>query len=261
MFFIVSKAIAFLLVPSNVILLCGFSGLVLWRTRWRRLGARLASFFLFVFVFLAVVPVGGFLLSILESRFPPWDARNGAPDGIVVLGGAILPLHSTVYGAPMVSSDAGRLIAMGRLAHAYPNARIVYSGGDASLFNDGTEADFVPALLDSIGVPRSRVTLETKARNTTENALLAMELMRPKPGERWLLVTSAYHMPRAIGAFRQAGFAVEAYPSNWYTLPQWRWQISRLLGGVETFDFAMREWIGLVAYRATGKSDALLPGP
>ena len=136
----------------------------------------------------------------------------------MVLGGAISPGLSREYGETVVGGDAGRVIAIAKLARAYPNARIVYSGGDASLLANGLpEAKFLYPLLDSFGVPRERVMLESRSRNTAENAAFTKELVKPKPGERWLLVTSAQHMPRAVGCFRRIGFAVEAYPVAWHT--------------------------------------------
>ena len=121
----------------------------------------------------------------------------------------------------------------------------------------------VGALFESLGVPPGRITLENRSRNTAENAAYSKALAAPKPGERWLLVTSAAHMPRAIGAFREAGFPVEAYPVDYQTNG---WQDLRavfgsLSGGLRQMDTALHEWIGLVAYRLTGKSSALLPGP
>jgi uncharacterized SAM-binding protein YcdF (DUF218 family) len=105
--------------------------------------------------------------------------------------------------------------------------------------------------------------LENRSRNTAENAAFSKALVAPKPGERWLLVTSAMHMPRAIGAFREAGFPVEAYPVDYQTNG---WQDLRnvfgsLSGGLGQLDGALHEWIGLIAYRLTGKSSALFPGP
>lgn len=262
MFFIVSKVIAFFLVPSNLLLICGVTGVVLLLTRRHRLGLRLAAFSLLSLAFLAIVPVGGLLLSILESRFPPWDASKGPPDGVVVLGGAIGSGHAPAAGVPMVNGDAGRLFAMAKLAHEYPKARIIYTAGDASLLGNGeAEAALVPALLESFGLPPTRVAFEAKARNTVENATYAKQMAAPKPGERWLLVTSAYHMPRAVGCFRKAGFAVQAYPSNWRTQFGWPWQSRRLLSGIWAFDLAAREWIGLIVYRLIGKTNALLPTP
>ena len=263
MFFVLSKTVALLLLPSNLLILCGLAGVVLMMTRRRRLGACLAGGSIVTMALVSFLPVGALLLSSLESRFPQWDRAKGAPDGIIVLGGAINPRHSLAYDTPMVNADAGRIVALAKLARDYPDAPIVYTGGDASLFgDDGAETDFVYPLLDAVGVPRSRVMLEGKSRNTAENAAFTRELVQPKPGERWLLVTSAFHMPRAMGCFRKAGFAVEAYPANWYTLPRGAFEFPRSLSfGLRTLDLAVHEWLGLIAYRLAGKIDAVLPAP
>ena len=98
----------------------------------------------------------------------------------------------------------------------YPNARVVFSGGSANLIsNDAREADFAGAIFESLGIDKSRLIMERRSRNTQENAEFSKALVAPKDGERWLLVTSAFHMPRSVGLFRKAGFAVEPYPVDW----------------------------------------------
>ena len=127
---------------------------------------------------------------------------------------------------------------------------------------DWPEANFLYPLLDSFGVARERVVLESRSRNTAENAAFTKELMKPKPGERWLLVTSAQHMPRAVGCFRRVGFAVEAYPVAWHTGMRISLRPSDAMGGgLARTDFAIHEWIGLIAYWLTGRTSELLPGP
>jgi uncharacterized SAM-binding protein YcdF (DUF218 family) len=263
MFFTLSKTAAFFLLPSNFLIAIGFVGLVLMVTRFKRAGRRtvMASF-----VLLAVLgfsPLGAFLSHELESRFPPWDASRGAPDGIVVLGGGISSVISRDYGDTMINRDGGRVIALIKLARVYPNARIVYSNGDGSLRgNSVAEADYLAPLLDSFGNPHDRVTLALRSRNTFENAAFTKELVKPKPGERWLLVTSAQHMPRAIGGFRQAGFPVEAYPVAWHTRKRLRFYPSdKVSGGLGRLDDATHEWLGLTAYWLSGKTSEFLPGP
>ncbi len=105
--------------------------------------------------------------------------------------------------------------------------------------------------------------MESRARNTEENAEFSKALAAPKNGERWLLVTSAYHMPRSAGLFRKAGFGVETYPVDWRVGERANLLTfsTIALDGLERTDVAMREWMGLVAYWATGKIDRLLPGP
>ena len=118
-------------------------------------------------------------------------------------------------------------------------------------------------MLSDLGVGEGRLLLEREARSTWENAVYAKALAQPKPGERWLLVTSAAHMPRAIAVFRKVGFAVEPWPVDYRTAgagDAWR-PFDAPSEGLKRLETALREWIGLVAYRLTGRSDELFPGP
>ncbi len=263
MFFILSKTIAFLLLPSNILIAIGIVGVALLLTRWRRAGARLMALSLVLLAVAGFLPLGAVLEHALESRFPLWDPSRGAPDGIIVLGGAIDPVLSRAYGATQLIESAERVTAIAKLARVYPNARIVYSGGDGSLFGTaGPEAEYLYQMLDNFGVPRGRVQLEERSRNTYENAEFTKMLVKPKPGERWLLVTSAWHMPRAVGCFWRIGFPVEAYPVDWHTKPTSHLSLGRHFGGgLASLDNAAHEWLGLLAYRTTGRTTALFPGP
>ena len=209
-------------------------------------------------------PLGNVLILPLEQRFPPWNPSRGAPDGIVVLGGALSPDVSQARGVVALDEAAERITAVAELAHRYPNARIIFSGGSASLLVDEPpEAPFAVQEFEALGVPHERITAEEQSRNTIENAVFSRLLANPQPGERWLLVTSAYHMPRAMAVFRAAGFAVEAYPVDWRTRgPIDATRPFRSLGdGLRRTDTAVREWIGLLAYRLTGKTRELFPAP
>jgi uncharacterized SAM-binding protein YcdF (DUF218 family) len=263
MFFVLSKTVALLLLPSNVILLVGIAGAILLFTRRQRLGRILCGLAIGLFLIVGCLPVGVTLDHVLENRFPRWDPARGAPDGIVVLGGSIDPRMSQARGQVALSDSAERVTVVAKLARDYPKARIVFTGGNGALFPKAPpEAAFILPLWESFGISRDRVTLETRSRNTAENAVFTKALVNPKPGERWLLVTSAQHMPRAIGCFRQAGFAVEAYPVDWNTLPRWRLTVSYSIGaGLARTDSAVHEWEGLVAYWLTGRTSALFPAP
>jgi uncharacterized SAM-binding protein YcdF (DUF218 family) len=117
-------------------------------------------------------------------------------------------------------------------------------------------------LLDSFGVPRARVLLENRSRNTYENAVFTRDLVKPKPGERWLLVTSAAHMPRSVGCFRRAGFPVEAYPVDWHSAPDFTFSLNRrIAGALGLFDFGVHEWAGLVIYWLRGRTSEFFPSP
>ena len=265
MFFVLSKTLGVMLLPTNLLLGLGLLGILLLLTRKARLGRALMVASLLSLALCGFTPLGSLLLYALESRFPPWDASHGAPDGIVVLGGPIDADLSVSHNAPVIRSAPDRIVAAAMLAHRYPNARIVFSGGSPNLIsNDAREADFASLVFEGLGIDKARLIMERRSRNTLENALFSKELAAPKPGERWLLVTSAFHMPRSVGLFRKAGFAVEPYPVDWRVGTTLRevLSLSQLVGGgFGSTDSAVREWMGLVAYRVTGKTDALFPGP
>jgi uncharacterized SAM-binding protein YcdF (DUF218 family) len=264
MFFIVSKTLAFLALPSNLLFILALFGFALLATRYRRAGRRLATVGLVLLAVIGFSPIGHLLLRVLDHRFPRWDAARGAPDGIVVLGGAISPDASQDSSEPVVGGSAGRIFALAKLARQFPSARIVYTGGNSDLIPNGpAEAMFVAPLLDQFGVARDRVLLESGSRNTAENATMTRDLVKPKTGERWLLVTTAWHMPRAIGCFRRAGFNVEAYPvdRDSRSIAAALTPSRTFAGGLHQTDQAVHEWIGLVAYWLSGRTSELLPGP
>jgi uncharacterized SAM-binding protein YcdF (DUF218 family) len=265
LFFALSKTLGVMALPTNFMIGLGMLGALLCATRWAWFGRRLM---IAAFVLLAVCaysPLGNLLLYPLESRFPPWTPAGGAPDGIIMLGGSIDADLSAAHGTPVVRSAADRIIAGALLARRYPNARVVFTGGSADLiFDEAREADFASTIFEGLGIDKSRLIMERSSRNTYENAIFTRDLLQPKPGEHWLLVTSAFHMPRSVGLFRKAGFPVEAYPVDWH--------VGRSTADILSFtqfaheglsrtDIGMREWMGLVAYWLRGRIDSLLPGP
>ena len=264
MFFVISKTLGIMALPTNFMIGLGVIGLILLMTRFWRLGRALMVVSLVLLAICAWSPLGKLLLYPLESRFPAWDASKGAPDGIIVLGGPIDADLSVTHGRPVVSASGDRIIAGAVLAHRYPNARLVYTGGNPNLVsNDAKEADYATELFEGLGIARTRLLMERSSRNTLENAEFSKAMVNPKPGERWLMVTSAYHMPRAVGLFRKAGFDVEAYPVDW-KLGKGAdiFTFSNIAGdGLGRTDPAVREWMGLIVYRIAGKTDAFLPGP
>jgi uncharacterized SAM-binding protein YcdF (DUF218 family) len=264
MFFAASKILGFFALPSNVLIAAGVLGILLLLTRFRRLASWLVVTSLVLLAIAGLSPLGNILMLPLEQRFPPWDASRGAPNGIVVLGGAINADVSLARGSVALNDAAERITATAELAHRFPDARIIFAGGSGALVGDEEpEAPTAVAELEALGVARERVTAEEQSRNTVENAVFSRLLADPKPGERWLLVTSAHHMPRAMGVFRAAGFPVEAYPVDYRTRgPIDVLRPSYSLGaGLLMTDTAMHEWLGLVVYRLTGRTAELLPKP
>ena len=264
MFFTLSKTLGLLVLPSNFSMAVGLVGLVLLCTRLRRLASWLVVTSVVLIAIAGYSPLGHMLILPLEQRFPPWNPAQGPPDGIVVLGGAIAPGISLARGAVALNGSAERITVTAELARRYPNARIILSGGTGSLhFNAPLEAPIAVKELEALGVAPDRITAEEQSRDTIENAVFSRLIAQPKPGERWLLVTSAFHMPRAIAAFRAAGFPVEPYPVDWRTRGpiDATTPFSSLPAGLSMTDYAMHEWLGLAVYRLTGRTAELFPAP
>jgi len=210
----------------------------------------------------AVLPVGAWLIGPLEDRFPP-PATIARVDGIVVLGGAIQPSLSADRGALALNGNVERLTVFADLARKYPAAKLVFTGGSGDIDRpDAREGDWVGPFLDTVGLARARVAIDRESRNTVENARFTKSLMKPQAGEVWLLVTSARHMPRSIGVFRKEGWQVVPFPADYVTPRNTDWSFRfDIAGGLGALDAAAYEWIGLVYYRLTGRTDALFPGP
>jgi len=264
MFFVLAKVLGFFALPSNVFVALGLVGLLLQATRFARIGLKLVIASLVLLALFGWTPLGNILMLPLEQRFPAWQGGGREPDGIVVLGGVFDTLVSAARGEVALTDAAERMTVVAELARAYPNARIVFSGGSGRLLLHGAlESDLAVRMFGSLGIPASRIQVDERARDTLENAVFSKAIAAPKPGQRWLLVTSAYHMPRSIGAFRRAGFAVEAYPVDWRT--RGPADVTRpfdaLADGLKRSDTAMREWIGLVTYWISGRTSELFPGP
>jgi uncharacterized SAM-binding protein YcdF (DUF218 family) len=263
MFFILSKVFGFFATFSNFVIAFGVLGVLLLATRFARAGRRLVVASLVLLAVAGLSPLGNMLILTLEQRFPAWDPSHGAPDGIVILGGAVTPDVALARTDVALNEAAERMTAAVELARRYPAARMVFSGGDASLAFGSSEAEAAERFFERQGLPPGRIAMENKARNTVENVAFSMAMETPKPGERWLVVTSAYHMPRAIGVFRKAGFAVEAYPVDWRTRgleDAWR-PFGSVGDGLRRTDTAAREWVGLAIYWLTGKTSELFPSP
>lgn len=205
---------------------------------------------------------GAMLMRPLEDHFVRPDPEPAGVDGIIVLGGGMEGGINLVRGGYELNASGDRLVEAAVLARRYPQARVVVSGGTGALMLEGEgDADAAPRLLEALGVDAGRLVLESRSRNTQENARFTRELVSPRAGETWLLVTSAFHMPRSVGLFRKEGFDVVPWPADYRTSGAERWGLARQnnLMALQTFTVAVREWIGLFAYRVTGRIDSILP--
>jgi uncharacterized SAM-binding protein YcdF (DUF218 family) len=262
MFFATAKTIWSLLAPTNALLILLLFGLI--ATCFRRhsvLGKLISTVSAVIFAVCAVAPVGDWLLRPLEAPFSPFPKTGGAITGIVLLGGGERLAAAGTLSRAQPNEAADRLFEAARLAQAYPQARVIVTGGMTTTRSNLADADVMAALLSELGVESNRIERERQARDTYENAVYARLLARPQPGEQWLLVTSAFHMRRALGAFRRAGFEITPAPADWrQSVPGegGSWSASANLASV---DLAAKEYVGLLAYWIRGRASSLFPAP
>lgn len=257
---VLSKFAIFLADPTHLFLiglalaaLCALRG---WRFLSKGLAWASAAWMALCFL----TPAGDWLLYTLEQRAPrPADALERAR-GVIVLGGAsdIRPIDPDRD--PYLLNDAAeRLATILELRHTRPDLPILFSGGQGGLTTERMrEADMVRRFITRLGGDADAIRYEPLSRNTFENAVFSAEMLRGQPGPH-LLVTSAAHMPRALGVFRKAGVDVIPYPVDYR---QWRPRWSFLdmsRRRLERMGDAMREWAGLVMYRVLGRTDAVFP--
>ena len=263
MFFWASKIFGVVIQPANFLLIVLCLGAVLLWTRWRR-GARwIITLTALAALAMATLPVVTWPIVALENRFQVSPALPAKVDGIITLGGIVNQFISAARGRTSVGPGAERLTEFALLARRYPTAKLVFTGGSGNLFKqDLKEADYLRPFLDKLGLSGRDVIFENQSRNTFENAVFSKRLAEPAPDEVWVLITSAMHMPRAVGVFRQAGWNVIAYPVSFATDGRYQTALEFNLGrGLGNTTRWLHEWLGLVAYWLTGRSDSLFPGP
>ena len=204
-------------------------------------------------MYLIAFSVGWVLARVLEDLKP--DVVHAHDPMAVALAAMALQMNPGLTPRPLLV--AARRVDFHLKSHAFSKWK--YKKID--LFIAASEV--IAGILVSDGIPRDRITVERDSRTTAENATLTKALVDPKPGERWLLVTSSYHMPRAVGVFRKAGFAIEPYPVDWLSdgKDTWFGFPHSIAHGLASIDYASHEWVGLLAYWLTGRTSELFPGP
>ena len=269
MSFVISKLFWAFVQPSNLLLLgLIIASVALILRRWRGgqwLVVGIASGLLLV----SVLPIGQWLLIPLESRFPEVKVLPESVDGVLVLGGAVQPAATAGRFQTALGDSAERVTALIELGNLYPDARLVYSGGSGRLVQTSIKpADALRAFYQRQRFDVGRIIFEDQSRNTHENAIFSKRLLAPTGQERWLLVTSAAHMPRAIGIFRQLNWPMIPYPVDYETSAARSPsdQLERLLqldvsARLRELDLAVKSWVGLTAYWLLGRTSTLFPGP
>ena len=266
LFFLLSKIAWALLSPITLILLLLIMGGLLWQSfRWQTLGKTLFLTGSLSAIALIAYPIGDFVIQPLEKRFPI-QTEHSLPqhiDGIIILGGGEKLAHSLSWQSPQIGEGGDRYIAVKYLSQRYPQAPIIFSGGSGNPFlQQGLKEGWIAkTLFQQLNIAPQRWIIESQSRNTYENFKNLKPLL-PKSEGRYLLITSAFHMPRAVGIARAQNIQVIPYPTDFLSLhPQYRHFDFNTYHHLQALQAGVREWIGLLVYFLTGKTLQLFPSP
>jgi uncharacterized SAM-binding protein YcdF (DUF218 family) len=261
--FVLSKVAWLFTTPDAVLLILLTIGTaLLWTRRWRA-GRTILLVSVAASLVITILPIGTWLFIPLENRFPTVHRLPEKIDGIVVLGGAVSQRLTEARGQPALNAAAERMTEFVAMARMHPEAKLVFTGGSALVLHpELKEAPVARQLFASLGLDVGRIVFEDESRNTYENALYTRDLVKPQPGETWVVITSAFHMPRAYGCFSRVGWKVLPYPVDYLTRGDFDASPGfDFTGGLSMLGLALHEWIGMIAYRVLDRSDVLFPSP
>ena len=259
-FWVVSKIIWALIAPETLLLFLMILSVALLWTQYNKQGRILISSTVLIIAMVSVLPFSYWVLRPLEDRFAVPEKLPDRIDGIIVLAGVEDLAVTAARGQPSLHDGAERLITFVWLAHVYPDAVLLFTGGSGSLTDQKNKPSGVARMIfRQLGLDLERIQFESDSKNTAENALRSYELIQPSPDQRWILITSAFHMPRTVGLFRKVGWNVIPYPVDFSTTK--RADLSFNLQNIGSFSQGIHEWIGLLVYRTFGKTSSFFPGP
>lgn len=255
--FIAAKLLQFATQPLAWVALLLLGALIGMHGR-RRWGLRMGWAALAVLIVQGWEPLPDALIRQLEARHP--ELAAGTPlagyAGVVVLGGGLEPAHVWQgHGQPALNEAAERVTGALPLLQQTPGLRLLFTGGDGTLFAGSlAEAERAARFFAHMGIAPERLLLESASRTTYENAVFSARLPGVDPGQPWLLITSAWHMPRAMASFQKAGWNVTPYPVDFRTGVSTPWTEYSLVEGARKWHLVLHEVLGLLVYKLSGRS-------
>ena len=254
-FFWVSKLARLVVAPDSFLLLALALGVILlWlgKVKWSKIILTIVALLM---LFIALFPVGEWLLYPLESKYPSRPELPQQVDGIIVLGGAEDTKVSKSWGSVEIGSAVERDTTFIELARKYPEAKLVFTGGASSMVDQSTKgADIAKEFFIQQGLDTERIMFERDSRNTYENVIFTRELVQPQPDEKWVLITTAWHMPRSRGIFCKNQWDITPYPVDHYSLKDNLFRIDlNFSAHLSKLTVGVKEWLGILAYSLTGK--------
>jgi uncharacterized SAM-binding protein YcdF (DUF218 family) len=255
MFFALSKSFSFLEQPLNWAFTLIMLATLLAYSRHVTLARRLYMASAMIILVTGIVVLPELLLQRLEDLHPREAIDVSSCEGVIVLGGAfdtgLRPLERNQI---LLSGSSERVTTAVALARDHPQLKILHTGYSGKLDDRGwSEADMASRFFAEQGLAPGRVLYENRSRDTYENAMFSRQVEGVDAMKRWLMITSARHMPRAMAVFRKAGWNVVAWPVDYVTGVSIDYLGFSILGGAGRWQMVLHELLGLALYRAAGR--------
>ena len=259
MTFYLSKIFWFFFNPFNLIIFIFIFGLFFYKLKKFFLAKSFYYLSIGFFLIFAVLPIGPYLTYLLEKDFHETNYYPDKLDGILILSGATNPFLTKEYDQINLGDGAERLLESYFLIKKFPNVKIIFSGGAAYLgYPEITDSSAAKKFYKDMGLDIRKIYFENKSRNTFENILLSKNYAKPKQNENWLLISSAFHLRRAMNVADKLDWNLIAYPTDFRQSKKFIFTFSvNLFYNLSQSNLAFREWLGLVYYYLSNKTSKI----
>jgi len=257
MFFYLSKIFWTFFNPINLLVILLLIGIFFQLIR-KKIYKRIYQINLILFFLIVFFPTGTFLLWKLENTYPKQEIINNDIDGVLILGAGIDEFMTHEYKQMILNDRIERITESAKIIKKFPNAKIIYSGGNGTFSKPELGSDEVANIFyKQLGVNTDRIIFENKSRNTYENFIFSKKFIDTDE-EKWLLITSAYHMKRAMSVAKKLNLNLIPYPVDFTLQKDFKWKFwyhkINFLYNMNNFQLASHEYIGLIVYYLTKKS-------
>ena len=260
MSFYLSKILWLIVNPFNIFIFITLFTMFLYFINFRRLSLII---YLINFIFIALIsflPIGSYLTYIIEKEFHTNTKIPERVDGILILGGATNPLLFKEFDQISLNGSAERLVESVMIIRKFEKAKVIFSGGSGIVNrSDLGHSQVAKLFYKKMGVDINKIFFEDKSRNTHENIIYSKKIAKPKKNENWLLITSAFHMKRALLIAEKNNWKLIPYAVDFKNIKDFKLTPNlNLLSNLNSFQSGLHEWLGLASYYLMGRTEKFL---
>ena len=260
MSFYLSKVLWLIINPFNILIFLFFLNILFLFLKKNKLRIFLLSLLLILLVSFGIFPAGKYLIYKLEKNYHNSIILSDKVDGILILGGATNPFLSNEYNQIHLNGSAERLVESIKLIIKYSNAKIIFTGGSGFISDIKLDnAKIANKFFMQVGLDTDKIIFENKSRNTYENILFSKNIAKPKKNEKWLIITSASHMNRAVFVGEKIDWILTPYAVDFNQPKKIKFIPNiNILNNFNEMQRGTYEWIGLVAYYLMGRTNRII---